>query len=168
MTKSYKPYIGLALMAVVFLALWIGAISVLVFHLQPPLVSTRSAQDKTPTINLTLYEGELSDLKMGFGTSSNNLTSPGPTLRFKTSDVVSITVINEGKFQHAFAVTDNPKSGANVMFNAQAGSLTNPLSPGDQATIVFTPNFAGSAFYYICPITGHAEMGMWGSVIVTG
>jgi archaeal chaperonin len=63
---------------------------------------------------------------------------------------------------------DTPKSGANVMFNAEAGSQTNPLSPGDQATIVFTPNFAGSAFYYICPIPSHAEMGMGGSVIVTG
>jgi uncharacterized cupredoxin-like copper-binding protein len=167
MTKSYPPYVGLAVVAVIFLALWIGAISVLVFHLQPPLMSTRSAQDKTPTMSLTLYEGEIADGKMGFGTAPNNLTSPGPTLRFKTSDVVSLTIINAGKFPHAFAVTDNPKSGANVLFNAEAGSLTKPLSPGDQATIVFTPNLAGSTFYYICPIPGHAEMGMWGSVIVT-
>jgi uncharacterized cupredoxin-like copper-binding protein len=33
--------------------------------------------------------------------------------------------------------------------------------------VIFIPNNAGSTFYYICPISGHAEAGMYGSVIIT-
>ncbi len=68
---------------------------------------------------------------------------------------------------HAFAITDKPQTGSSILFNAEAGSATNPILPGQQASIVFTPNYVSSAFYYICPINGHAEAGMWGAVIVT-
>jgi uncharacterized cupredoxin-like copper-binding protein len=167
MGKAASQYAPVILIGILFLALWLGAISVLVFHLQPPL-STVNAENKTPTVNIVLYAGEYSSDKMGFGLSPNNLTSPGPTLHLKTTDIVSVTIVNSGKVPHAFAVTDMPRSGANILFNAQVASATNPLEPGQQTTVVFTPNYAGSTFYYICPISGHAEAGMWGSVIVTG
>jgi uncharacterized cupredoxin-like copper-binding protein len=166
MARSYKPYLPVILIAVLYVAFSVSAISVLVFHLQPAITTNQNTS--TPTVNIVLYAGETSDNKMGFGTSDNDLTSPGPTLRFKLSDVVNLTVINAGKMPHAFAITEMPKTGASVLFKAQVASSTDPLSPGQQASVIFSPNYAGSSFYYICPIPGHAEAGMWGSVIVTG
>ena len=116
---------------------------------------------------ITLYAGETGDSQLGFGTSPTNLTSPGPTLRLKITDVVSITLVNAGKMPHAFAVTNMPKTGATVLFNAQIGSAANPLGPGQSGTVVFAPNNAGT-FFYICPVSGHAELGMYGAVVITG
>ncbi len=158
---------SIVVIAILYAALSVGAVSVLVFHLQPTL-STPNNGNNTPTVNILLYGGELANGQMGFGYSPSNLTSPGPTLRFKLTDLVSITVINTGKISHAFAIVDTPRTGANVLFQAQVGSTTSPLSPGQQGTIIFRPNLAAATFYYICPLSGHAEAGMWGSVIVTG
>jgi uncharacterized cupredoxin-like copper-binding protein len=140
---------------------------VLVFKLQPPLTPSSNSQNKTPTLYITLYAGETNEGKLGFGTSATNLTSPGPTLRLKTTDIVSITVVNVGKMPHAFEVTSMPQTGATLLFNAQIGSGSNPLAPGTSGTIVFAPGNAGT-FYYICPVPGHAESGMYGAVVVTG
>lgn len=141
--------------------------SVLVFHIQPPLTASSSISNNTPTVNIVLYEGEISGSQYGFGYSPSTLTSPGPTLRFLTSDVVNITVINVGKMPHAFAVTSAPRTGAQVLFNAQIGSEANPLQPGQEGSVVFKPNLAGSTFNYICTISGHAEAGMYGSIIIS-
>lgn len=165
MSGSYKPYLTVILIAVLYVAFVVSAISMLVFNLQPPLVVHENLS--TPTMNLVLYAGEDANGKMGFGYSSDNLSSPGPTLRFTLSDVVNLTVINVGKMPHAFAITEAPQTGAAVLFKAEAGSTTNPISPQEQASVIFAPNYAGSTFYYICPISGHAEAGMWGAVIVT-
>ena len=80
----------------------------LIFNLQPLLANLQSKQDTT--VIIVLYEGEMSNGKFGFGTSPNNLTSPGPTIGFSTSDIVNITVINVGKLPHAFAITTMPRS----------------------------------------------------------
>ena len=104
---------------------------------------------------------------MALAYSPTTLTSPGPTLRFLTSDVVNITVINVGRMPHAFAVTNAPRTGADVLFKAEIGSATNPLQPGQKGSVVFKPNLVGSSFSYICPISGHAEAGMYGSVIIS-
>jgi uncharacterized cupredoxin-like copper-binding protein len=162
---SYTPYLAVVLVVVLYAAFAAGAVSMLVFRLQPPLKT--NVDLSSPNVTFVLYAGEISDNKMGFGYSADNLTSPGPTLNIKFSDVVNVTVINAGKMPHAFQVSTQPQTSAPVLFNAQAGSATNPIPPGGQATTVFTPNYVSSVFYYICPISGHAEAGMWGSVIVT-
>ena len=141
--------------------------SVLVFHIQLPLTASSSISGKTPTVNIVLYEGENSGSQYGFGYSQNTLTSPGPTLRFTTSDVVNITVINVGKVSHAFAITSEPRTGAKVLFNAEIGSESNPLQPGQAGSVIFKPNLTGTAFSYICPISGHPEAGMYGSIIIS-
>ncbi len=140
--------------------------SMFVFNMQPPLTVSPDVSGKTPTVNILLYEGEISEGKYGFGYTPDTLSSPGPTIRFKTSDVVNITVVNAGKIPHAFAITTAPRTGATTLFNAEIGSTTNPLQPGQQGTVIFTPNRAGSAFFYTCPIPGNAEAGMYGSVII--
>jgi uncharacterized cupredoxin-like copper-binding protein len=119
-------------------------------------------------VNIVLYEGEISATKYGFGNTSTTLTSPGPTLRFNLTDVVNITVINVGMMPHAFAITNAPKTGSTVLFNAEIGSASNPLQSGKQGSVIFTPNNAGSSFFYICPVPGHAEVGMYGSVVING
>jgi len=139
---------------------------VLVLNIQPPLTPTSNVSGKTPTVNIVLYEGEITGSLYGFGNSSTSLTSPGPTLTFKTIDIVNVTVINVGKMPHAFAITAEAKTGAKVLFNAEIASASNPLPPGQKGTVIFAPNTAGS-MYYICPVPGHAESGMYGSVTIT-
>jgi plastocyanin len=162
MRKSYLPLIAVIALAAI---LYFAVMAELFFNLQPPLTAN-SNTNKTPTVNIVLYEGEISNTKYGFGYSSNLLTSPGPTLRFNMSDVVNITVVNVGKMPHAFEITQTPKTGATVLFNAEIGAGSY-LEPGQKGTVIFTPNNTGS-FYYICPVPGHAELGMYGSVIITG
>ena len=164
MHKSYLSLVGVIALAAIF---YFATMAVLVFNMQTPLTTNSSPTAKTPTVNIVLYEGEISNSQYGFGNSPNTLTSPGPTLRFTTSDVVNITVVNVGKMPHAFAITSAPKTGATVLFNAEIGSANNPLQPGQQGSVIFTPNNAGSSFYYICPISGHAEVGMYGSVVIS-
>jgi uncharacterized cupredoxin-like copper-binding protein len=164
MRKSYLPLIAVIVLAAI---LYSAAMVVLVFNLQLPLTST-SNTNRTPNVNIVLYEGEISATKYGFGNTSTTLTSPGPTLRFNLTDVVNITVINVGMMPHAFAITNAPKTGATILFNAEIGSANNPLQSGKQGTVIFTPNNAGSSFFYICPVPGHAEVGMYGSVIING
>jgi uncharacterized cupredoxin-like copper-binding protein len=161
MRKSYYPLIAVIALAV---TLYCATMVVLVFNLQPSL-TTSSSQNKTPTVNIVLYEGEISAIKYGFGNTST-LSSPGPTLRFNLTDVVNITVVNVGSMPHAFAITNVPKTGATVLFGAEIGA-SNYLEPGKQGTVIFTPNNGGS-FYYICPVPGHAEVGMYGAVVITG
>jgi uncharacterized cupredoxin-like copper-binding protein len=162
MRKSYYPLIAVIALAV---TLYCATMVVLVFNLQPSL-TTSSSQNKTPTVNIVLYEGEITAIKYGFGNTSTLLSSPGPTLRFHLADVVNITVLNVGSMPHAFAITNVPKTGATVLFGAEIGA-SNYLEPGKQGTVIFTPNNAGS-FYYICPVPGHAEIGMYGAVVITG
>lgn len=162
------PNIGFIVVLALAAALFVGALSMLVFPIQPQLTTgSGDVAGKTPTVSITLYAGEISTSKYGFGTSPNNLTSPGSTLRFKTSDVVNLTVVNAGEYPHAFALTTAPKTGATLLFGATIASGSNPLNPGQSGNIIFTPNSPSSQDYYICPVPGHAKLGMYGSIIVT-
>jgi len=163
MPNSNASLIAIAVLAVAFL---VAAMSMLLLPIQPQLITGSSASGKTPTVAVVLYAGEISASKYGFGLSADNLTSPGPTLRFKTSDVVNVTIINAGKMPHAFAVVNAPRTGATVLFNAEIASPSNPLQPGEKGNVIFTPNSPNDQYYYICPVPGHAESGMYGSVIV--
>ena len=147
--------------------LYFSAMAILIFHMQAPLTASTNAADKTPTVNIVLYEGEISESQYGFGYSPNTLTSPGPTLRFLTSDIVNITVVNVGKMPHAFAITGAPQIDANVLFNAEIGSANNPIKPGQEGSVIFRPNLTGSTFTYICPISTDIESGMYGSVVIS-
>jgi uncharacterized cupredoxin-like copper-binding protein len=163
MTKPATSILAIIAAAVIFFA---ATISMLVFPIQPPLVSS-SQVSKTPTVNITLYGGEISTTKFGFGLTPTNLTSPGPTLVFKTTDVVNLTFVNAGKMPHAFVVTELPTYTAKHLFNSAIASATNPLNSGQSGTAIFQPSTIENV-YYICPIPGHADsFGMWGEVTIT-
>jgi FtsP/CotA-like multicopper oxidase with cupredoxin domain len=163
MDKSYYPLVAIAVFAI---ALIIAVALFLVLPLQPLYVPKRSASTEMTHVNITLYAGEISDSRYGFGTEPNNLTSPGPTLRFKTTDVVNLTIVNVGTKPHAFQVTNVPQTGGAVLFDAAVASANVPLQPGESGSVVFNPYSPGKSYYYTSPLSGQAELGMWGSIIV--
>ena len=144
MANNFKSYLPLILIGILAIAFLVGAASMLIFDLQPPLVN--SSPSKTPVVIL-IYEGELSNGKFGFGASPTNLTSPGPTIGFSTSDTVNLTVVNVGKLPHAFAITTMPQNGAPVLFNAVIGSASKPLQPGQTGSVIFTPDNAAFTYW---------------------
>jgi len=168
MPSFRKSYATIALIGIIALSFYAGTLTALVSNFQLPMTSNVNASNKTPTVNIILYMGEFNG-KQYFGTSSmmTMASSPGPTLRFSLSDIVNITVINVGSNPHAFAITDEPVTGATVLFNAEIGSTNNPIQRLQQGSVVFAPNVAGQTFFYTSPLPGQAEAGMYGCVIIS-
>jgi len=52
-----------------------------------------------------------------------------------------------------------------VQFSAQIRSASSPLQHGESGSVVFTVTQAGD-FYYICQVPDHADVGMYGQVVV--
>jgi len=119
----------------------------------------------TPNVTVTLYAGEINTNLYGFGYSATSITSPGPTLTFKVGDVVEVTLHNAGTFPHSFEINTQNTTKGQVLFNSEI----NPgvyIQSGQTGSIVFKVTEAGD-FYYLCPVPGHAELGMWGPVKIT-
>ncbi len=144
--------------AAVIIVIIVVAVGVYVLTMQPG--STPAA-----TVTKTLYEGEISTSQYGFGTTSTGLTSPGPALTFKVGDVVKMTVYNVGTLPHSWEINTKQDGSGQMLFS----SVINPgstIAPGGSGTVTFTVSQAGS-FFYVCPIAGHPELGMYGTVTVT-
>jgi uncharacterized cupredoxin-like copper-binding protein len=118
-----------------------------------------------PNVQVTLYAGEVSDAEYGFGNSSTTITSPGPTLTFKVGDVVNMTLVNVGKMPHNWIISDVKQVGSEVVFGAEVASDTAPLLSNQTASHVFTITQAGR-YFYLCEISGHLQLGMWGNLVV--
>ena len=149
--------IGVALIA--------GSLSMLILPIQPPLQVANVPLGRA-NVTFILYAGEPNASKYAFGSDPSNLTSPGPTLSFHVTDVVNVTVVDVGMMPHAFVVTDTPNTNGKTLFGAVIASGSTPLNPGEKGTVVFKADSAGS-YYYICPVPGHVQLGMWGKIIVT-
>jgi uncharacterized cupredoxin-like copper-binding protein len=119
----------------------------------------------TPNVTVTLYAGEINSNEYGFGFAANSLTAPGPTLTFKVGDVVKVTVHNVGTLPHSFEINTQNTTKGQALFSSEINPGTF-ISPGKSASIVFKVTEAGE-FYYICPVPGHAELGMWGHCKIT-
>ena len=114
---------------------------------------------------LTLYAGEVSSAQYGFGNSASTITSnPGPTLNLKVGTTYTMTVHNVGAMPHAWEITSDKAVGS-ALFGAEI-DVTSYIQPGGSGSVTFTPDQAGN-FYYICPVPGHIDFGMWGNVVVT-
>ena len=135
----------------------------LVLFFASAILSTTQAQ--TPTVQMTIYAGEVSTSQYGFGTTSTSIMSPGPTLTLHTGDVVNLTLVNVGTMPHSWALVDNKSSTANVLWNAHVGSASDPIQAQKSGSVVFTVGNAGN-YYYICQYDGHVALGMWGNVVV--
>jgi plastocyanin len=139
----------------------IGAVAIHQLLLTPTLIA--SNPNKTSDVYLDFYAGEY-----GFGYGGTSITSPGPTLTFKTGQTVTATLHNVGALYHTWAIVTEKRDGnTNLAFaNAQVASPQNAVSPGGTKSATFTVGSTGS-YYYICQNAGHVSMGMWGNVIVT-
>ncbi len=112
--------------------------------------------------NINIYSGEY-----GFGSSSSNIASPGPTMTLTSGQSVTVTLHNIGAMPHNWAiVTAKTDGNTNLAFSgAQIGSGSSPVAAGQTASATFTVGQAGT-YYYICQVDGHVSLGMWGTVTV--
>jgi uncharacterized cupredoxin-like copper-binding protein len=134
--------------------------------------SSTSSPSSTPsssgsTQSLTLYAGSVTSGSgtYGFGDSSSNIVSPGPTLNLKVGTTYTMTVNNVGNIPHSWEIVQTKAVGT-PMFGAGI-DVNNYISPGSSGSVTFTPDQSGS-FYYVCTVPGHISLGMWGNVNVSG
>jgi plastocyanin len=115
-------------------------------------------------IQLTWYAGQVSDSAYGFGTTST-VTSPGPQLTLTSGTKYTMTVNNVGTMPHNWAIVNAKATNAQVLWGAQIDSAANPIPAESSGSVTFTAGAAGT-YYYICQISGHVDLGMWGTVVV--
>ena len=159
-----RSAVVIALLAGIAALILIGAV---MYVLMLPTAAP-AAPAATPRETITLYAGEIGD-EFAFGTSPDNLTTPGPTLRLRVGDTVQIRLINAGNIPHSFVITDEARENplASPIFSGAAiGSASNPLGPEEEGVITFTPDRPGT-FYYMCTVPGHFTRGMYGEIIVS-
>jgi hypothetical protein len=133
----------------------------------PKTSPTQSPSSSPPVITMTIYGGEVNSTTLGYGTSPNNIQSPGPNLSLKLGQIYSITLVNvDSDMYHNWVIVDALSLNANVLFNSQIGSAGVPVAPGKNQSATFTPTQSGN-LYYICQVQGHFAKGMWGQLIVT-
>ena len=115
-------------------------------------------------IAMTLYEGEVSGTSYGFGNGATSLTSPGPTLTFTEGKTYTMTVHNVGTLPHSWEIASSNTGTPSPLFSSEV----NPgayIAAGGSGSVTFTPTQTGN-FYYVCPVPGHADLGMWGNVTI--
>jgi plastocyanin len=117
---------------------------------------------------IDIYAGGLGSAGYGFGTTTSNIASPGPTINLKVGDQVTINFHNNSQMGHDFAVVTAKTDGnTDLAFTgAQIASASDPVPAGGTATPSFTVDRAGT-FYYICQVDAHVSLGMWGVINVT-
>jgi plastocyanin len=115
------------------------------------VVATRTEKAKADTVNLTLYGSAI----YGWGYTSGNITSPGPTIIVTQNDYVNLTLISQDGAPHQFYVDYNGNGAID------AGE---PASSGFTSTAIFgfTANTTGT-FTYHCSV--HPAV-MYGTFIV--
>ena len=116
-------------------------------------------------IALTLYEGEVSSTSYGFGNSASSLSSPGPTLTLTQGQAYTMTVNNVGTLPHSWEIASTKTGTPSPLFNSEINPGTY-ISGGGSGSVTFTPNQSGN-FYYVCPVAGHPDLGMWGNVVIS-
>jgi len=138
-----------------------GVVGILVF---PP--TPTATAPLTPNKVFTLAALEAADgTKFGFASDPQNLTSLGKPIKVRVGDVVKITLKNEGRVPHSFAVLSGAQSGSPEVFQASIGSAVKPMFPNEEASVVFKVDKAGR-FAYACTVPGHIQLGMHGDFIV--
>jgi plastocyanin len=135
---------AILLLAILAFAVWLVAVS----------PSVRKVEAANVSIDVYAFE-------YFFTTSIGG--AHNPTLVFTEGDVVTLTLHHEGglSFTHGWEIVASYPSDLTVLFGAQ----TSLIGSGSQTTVVFTVGSPG-AYDYICPVAGHASLGMLGQVTV--
>jgi FtsP/CotA-like multicopper oxidase with cupredoxin domain len=131
---------------------------------------------------LVLVAGMLTDSsgwQAGFRVDGEEITSPGPTIRMRKGETVTITFENAhyledgrpfGAPHNFFIVADKDVHwmGMEPLWGAHVGGFGDPnLFEGEDGSVTFTAETSGS-FFYVCAFLDHVEHGMWGQIIVEG
>ncbi len=115
--------------------------------------------------------------KTGFGVEGEDITSPGPTIRVRKGETVTITFENAHYYEdgrpftegHNFNVVEDKDVSTLLMeplWGAHLGGFDDEnLEAGERGSVTFTAETAGE-FYYVCAIGDHIGHGMWGRFIV--
>ena len=114
----------------------------------------------------------------GFAVGGEEITSPGPTIRVRKGETVTITFENAHYFEdgrpwqapHNFmVVADKDVVGSRIepLWGAYVGGFGDPyLKTAEHGSVTFTAEDAGS-FFYVCAFLKHKDdHGMWGRFIV--
>lgn len=101
----------------------------------------------------------------GFGMSSSDIVSPGPTLNLKEGTTYTLTFNNIANIPHSFEIVSTKTVSSSPLFGAGI-NIDNYVSPGNSGSVTFTPDQTGN-FYYVCTVPGHITLGMWGNVVVS-
>ena len=152
MFRINSKIVILAIFAILFLSL----ISYLLFNY--------SSNNDQNIVEVNLFGGEF-DGKYGFGLSNGSLSSPGPTIYLNTDQKVVLKFTNTGDIPHTFRVINNLNSTEQVLFGAFIGESLNPINPNNHSKVNFVTDEVG-AFFYICNIPGHLDLGMFGELII--
>ena len=149
------------------------------------VVATTEAQATTLTLSageeLVLVAGFPPGVttKAGFGVEGEDITSPGPTIRMRKGETVTITFENAHYLEggspfpepHNFTVVEDkdvPVFEMEPLWSAHVGGFDDEnLRAGERGSVTFTAETAGS-FYYVCALSDHPGRGMWGRFIVEG
>lgn len=78
-----------------------------------------------------------------------------PHLTANVGDTVRLTVINGDPVMHGLKIDE---------FNVATGDM---MTKDEQVTVEFIPDRPGDFVYY-CHVPGHREIGMWGTLTITG
>ena len=141
----------------------IGGIALVLLTPQTIISTSPETERPTPTVRIVVVATEQNG-KFLFGFEGQEPTTPAPEIRVKVGDIVEIILQNKGKIPHSLAITPEKRFDVQPLFNAAIGSVSRPLSPDEQASVVFKPNRPGE-YYYVCQVPGHIELGMWGKLI---
>ena len=136
--------------------------------LSTTLLVANAQTSSTSSTSITLYAGNQpsgSSIPYGYGLSSDNIVSPGPTLNLQEGTTYTVTVNNVADIPHSFEIVPTKAVSNSPMFGAGI-DITNYISPGGSGSVTFTPDQTGN-FYYVCTVPGHISLGMWGNVVVS-
>ena len=190
MNQAKKPNksrrLSIYALATVIIAILIFG-SIYYVFMRPGSNSKPSTHSVQP-IKLTLYEGEINATTYGFGTSPNDLTSPGPMLNVSQEATYTVTVYNIGTKPHNWAIIGaqwapivtngqltslRPFATGFVQFSAQIGSDADPIQPGSSGTVTFTitdndvNQYPSLTYAYLSQCSQDANsFNMWGPMTV--
>ena len=116
------------------------------------------------------------DVLAGYAAEGEEITSPGPTIRVRKGETVTITFENAHYFDgrpflepHNFTVVadkDVPVGDMVSLWGANVGGSGDAnLKSGERGSVTFTPDTTGT-FIYVCAFSDHIDQGMWGLFIV--
>jgi FtsP/CotA-like multicopper oxidase with cupredoxin domain len=107
----------------------------------------------------------------GFAFEGDVVVSPGPTIRVRTGQEITITFKNvhgqyfgETYIPHNLVVAATKDQDAKPLWNAAIGE-TDYVLVGDSGSVTFTAGAPGR-YFYLCTVSGHIDRGMWGRFIV--